>query len=123
MTRKEMIEVVAKKAKCSKRLVRRKLFKRLAEVRRWRYPEARTFCAVMLDKSINWVDFEEAYAQWKTDKFHEPNPYMMSNTFEVYGLPSGVIVHFRLDGVYDGEIYPGYADFGCRLYNHKGVYG
>ncbi len=116
MTRKEIIETIAKKAGCSKRLVRKKLFQLSA--REKRYYKDTLFNQAFLSRTTNWLDWEEEHEKWMDDKSRE-NPYKLTNTFEVIDLTSGVNVLFRVDKIYDGEICPGFGSCGCRLYSHK----
>lgn len=116
MTRKEMIETIAKKAGCSKRLVRKRLFQLSARNKRY-YTET-LFNRAFLNKSTDWVDWEELHEKWKQDK--TVIPWQQTNTFEVAAFPIGVIVLFRVDEMYDREIMKGFGQCGCRLYNFKG---
>ena len=103
MTRKQMIEAIAKEAGCSKRLVRKKLFNRYLELKEMR-PDI-LFYKTFLNKDTNWVKFKEKDWNWR-----DPN------SFEVIFLPSGCVVFFRnIDMIYDGELTT--TDCGVRLYN------
>lgn len=103
MTRKEMIIAIANDAGCSRRLVRKKLFERCVELKKT-HPEI-LFYKAFLDKNTDWV--RNAYKNWET-----------KNRFEVFGLPSGMVVMFYgIERIYDGDIW--YTDCGARLWTWK----
>ena len=103
MTRKQMIETIAKEAGCSKRLVRKKLFNRYLQLKKT-CPHI-LFYKTFLDKNTNWVKFKDKDWNWRTP-----------NVFEVAFFPSGCIVLFRnIDAMYDGELTT--RDCGARLYS------
>lgn len=118
MTRKEMIETIAKQAGCSKRLVRKKLFQLSARKKRW-YKEI-LFNQAFLSKTTDWLDWEEEHKRWEKDK-SSVCPWRLTNTFEVASFPTGVNVLFRVDECCDGYIYHGFGSCGCRLYSYKEV--
>lgn len=116
MNRKEMIESIAKQANCSKRLVRKKLFELSARFRRSR--KDILFNQAFLEKSTDWKDFYELHDEWiKNDKKSEA-PFRISNQFEVIYFPTGCNVMFRVDEIYDGEIWEASGQCGTRLYNY-----
>lgn len=113
MKRKEMIEEIAKQAGCSKRLVRKKLFNRSAEVKR-RYRDIK-FNEVFLDPDTNWLDKSLLLQNWRNGD-RTIDPFRTENTFEVCFFPSGCIVLFTVGYVYpDG--YTATQEFGTRLYS------
>lgn len=118
MTRKEMIETIAKQAGCSKRPVRKKLFQLSARLKR-RYKEV-LFNQAFLSETTNRLDWEEEYKKWKNDK-SSVSPRRLTNTFEVASFPTGVNVLFRVDECCDGYIDHGLGSCGCRLYSYKEV--
>ena len=117
MTRKEMIETIAKQANCSKRLVRKKLFQISARFKREH--KSILFNQAFLTKSTDWKDFHELYDIWKKDRINNINPWSVTNQFEVIYLPSGCNVMFRVDLLDDGEIWKALGDCGARLYSYK----
>lgn len=116
MTRKEMIESIAKQANCSKRLVRKKLFQMSARFRRER--KDILFNQAFLEKSTDWKDFYELYDEWKKKNKEGGSPWRVSNQFQVIYFPSGCNVIFRVNQIYDGEIWEAMGDCGVRLYNY-----
>ena len=103
MTRKQMIETIAKEAGCSKRLVRKKLFNRYLELKK-NWPDI-LFYKAFLDKNTDWQKFGNGKKNWR-----------LPNLFDVVFLPSGCVVLFHnIDRIYDGEITQG--ECGVRLYN------
>lgn len=107
MNRKQMIETIAKEAGCSKRLVRKKLFRRYLELKKT-CPNI-LFYKVFLDKNTEWHNFNEEH------------DFRTKNTFEVCFFPSGCVVLFKnIDIVYkDGEV--GTETVGERLYSFHHV--
>ena len=103
MTRKQMIETIAKEARCSKRLVRKKLFNRYLELKKMR-PNI-LFYKAFLDKNTDWYNRNEGKKDWTKP-----------NAFEVVFVSSGCVVLFRnISWIYHGEIAE--TDCGVRLYN------
>ncbi len=112
MTRKEMIEEIAKQAGCSKRLVRKKLFSRSAELKR-RHKEYK-FNEAFLNPATNWLDKNELEEAWRNGN-REVCPWRIPNTFEVIFLPSGCVVLFAVERICsDG--FMTISDIGTRLY-------
>jgi len=113
MTRKEMIEEIAKQAGCSKRLVRKKLFRRSAELKRC-YRDIK-FNEAFLNPSTNWLDKEELEKAWKNGD-RNIRPWGTPFTFDVVFLPSGCIVLLKVERVCsDG--YRTTDSIGARLYS------
>lgn len=107
MNRKQMIETIAKEAGCSKRLVRKKLFARCAEIKRL-YPDI-LFEKEFLNKDADWQPFRPT-KDWRR-----------KYTFDVFFLPSGCVVLFRnVDRIYDAETVQ--TEIGTRLYNFKHIH-
>lgn len=112
MTRKEMIERIAEEAGCSKRLVRKKLFKYASELKGhyWRSEFTRAF----LNKNTEWRDFYDVRDAWKKgDK--SLNPWRTVNTFEVCHFVSGFVVLFKVKRVI--QDYETVDTIGTRLYS------
>ena len=116
MTRKEMIESIAKQAQCSKRLVRKKLFQMSARFRRER--KDILFNQAFLNKSADWKDFYELYDEWKKNNKEGDSPWRIPNQFEVIYFPSGCNVMFRVNQICDGEIWEAMGECGVRLYSY-----
>ena len=104
MTRKQMIETIAKEAGCSKRLVRKKLFNRYLELKKMR-PDI-LFYKAFLDKNTDWYNRNEGEKDWTRP-----------NSFDVFGVTSGCVVLFNnIDRkTRDGEIEN--CQCGVRLYS------
>lgn len=113
MTRKEMIETIAKQAGCSKRLVRKQLFARSAELKR-RYRDIK-FNEAFLNPSTNWLDKDELRKAWSNGN-REIRPWGTPFVFDVCLFPSGCVVMFEVERVYpDG--YRTTDTIGARLYS------
>ena len=99
MNRNQMITAIAKEAGCSKRLVRKKLFKRYLELKKL-YPDI-LFYKAFLDKNTDWHNF------------NEDHDFYRKNAFDVCFFTSGCVVLFHnIDTINgDGEV------IGERLYN------
>ena len=105
MTRKEMIETIAKEAGCSKRLVRKKLFNRYLELKKY-FPDI-LFYKVFLDKNTDWHNWNTGERDWR-----------QTNSFDVCCFPSGCVVLFHnVERIWDGEVTT--WDVGAKLYSFK----
>ena len=115
MNRKQMIETIAQEAGCSKRLVRKKLFGRSAELKR-KYKNVK-FNEAFLDSRTDWINKEDLMENWKDGK-RNINPWKQPNTFDVCYFPSGCVVMFNVKHV-DNDGYEYTDNFGTRLYTTK----
>jgi len=106
MTRKEMIETIAKEAGVSKRHVRKILFNRYLELKKIN-PNL-LFYKAFLDKGTDWHNSNDGKKDWR-----------MPNQFDVFCVSSGCIVMFKnIDELYpDGDITQ--TDCGAKLYSFK----
>ena len=103
MTRKQMIEAIAKDAGCSKRLVRKTLFNRYLELKKY-YPEI-LFYKTFLNKNTDWIDYNEDLKNWDRP-----------NAFDVSFFPSGCVVLFHnIDRMHNDEIEK--ETIGAKLYS------
>ena len=111
--RKEMIAEIARQAGCSKRLVRKKLFSRSAELKR-RHRDIK-FNDVFLNSTTNWLDENVLKQKWREGD-RNVSPYQTPNTFDVSFFPSGCVVLFAVKHIYED----GFQDIrtvGTRLYS------
>lgn len=116
MTRKEMIEEIAKEAGCSKRLVRKKLF----ELSAWKKNNFKNilFNKVFLSKSTDWANYSELLEESKQD-ITAPFPWRNSNTFEVIQVPSGIVVMFTVPEIFRDEEWDNWGECGCKLRSRR----
>lgn len=118
MTRKEMIEEIAKQAECSKRLVRKKLFQLSSRFKKDARRKNVLFNQAFLCHSTDWKDGNEMMKEWIKDRSGE-NPFKISNQFEVIYFPTGCNVLFKVDEVDEnGELWKALGSCGVRLYNY-----
>lgn len=85
MNRKQMLEEIAKQSDCSLRHVRKAVFSRAAENKRY-YRKVK-FSDALTDSSTNWTDYNTIPGN---DKFRK------ENTFDVCMFPSGIVVLFNV---------------------------
>lgn len=106
MTRKEMIETIAKESGCSKRHIRKILFNRYLELKK--INPRLLFYKAFLDKNTDWHNFNVGEKDWRRP-----------NQFDVFCVPSGCVVIFKnIDEIYkNGDIIQ--TDCGARLYKFK----
>ena len=109
MTRKEMIEEIARQAGCSKRLVRKRLFSRSAGFK-W-HPFGKSF----LNANTDWLDKNVLRQNWKNGN-KDIDPYSTPNTFDVGFFPSGCIVLFNVE-IIDSDGYRHVDSIGARLHS------
>ena len=113
MNRKAMIEEIAKQSGCSKRLVRKKLFSRSAELKH-RYLDIK-FNKAFLNPCTNWLDKNALRQAWRNGN-KEIRPWGTPFTFDVCLFPSGCVVMFEVERIYpDG--YRTTDSIGARLYS------
>lgn len=123
MTRKEMIETIAKQAGCSKRLVRKKLFQMSSRSKRDRRYNRLKFNEAFLDRTTDWQDWYEVHDAWKKGDHSGKSPFEIPNLFEVCYFPSGCNIMLRIEHYY-GEGWEEFSTIewcGTRLYNFKGA--
>ena len=107
MNRKEMLVSISNQSGCSLRKVRKVIFKRAAENKRF-FPYIK-FSQALVDSSTDWLDWNEIKYTSKFDSF---------NVFDVCNFPSGVVVLFHVK--HEDRVNP--EMFGARLTTTKGLY-